>query len=158
MTNQWRRRLEPAITPLFRAYWRFTRPMTLGVRGIACDDDGRVLLVRHTYTDGWHLPGGGVENDETALAAIVREMQEEGGVFAEAEPTLLGFYANHALFRNDHVAVYRFSTWRPCDPSTPMEIAERGFFARDALPAGVTGGTRRRLAEAFEGVTPAAEW
>jgi hypothetical protein len=31
------------------------------------------------------------------------------------------------------------------------EIAEHGFFAREALPEGATGGTWRRSAEAFGG-------
>jgi hypothetical protein len=44
----WRLRLGPAITPLFHAWWRFRRPMTLGVRGLVCDEKQRVLLVRHT--------------------------------------------------------------------------------------------------------------
>jgi ADP-ribose pyrophosphatase YjhB (NUDIX family) len=36
--------------------------MTLGVRGVATDGEGRVLLVKHTYViAGWWLPGGGVE-------------------------------------------------------------------------------------------------
>ena len=51
---------------------------------------------------GWHLPGGGVESRETAVDAIVREAAEEGGVEATATPTLIGFYANHANFPNDH--------------------------------------------------------
>jgi hypothetical protein len=31
--------------------------MTLGVRGVAIDSAGRVLLVKHTYLHGWWLPG-----------------------------------------------------------------------------------------------------
>ena len=114
--------------------------------------------MRHTYSKGWHLPGGGVERGETALEAIVREAAEEGGVEATASPTLIGFYANHANFPNDHIALYRFSTWRACEPKTGSEIAERGFFAREALPDSTTPGTRRRLAEAFDGAPASADW
>jgi len=39
--------------------------MTLGVRGVAIDSAGRVLLVKHTYLHGWWLPGGGVERGQT---------------------------------------------------------------------------------------------
>ncbi|MEM9842987.1 MAG: NUDIX domain-containing protein, partial [Pseudomonadota bacterium] len=35
--------------------------MTLGVRAIVENAEGQVLLVRHTYTPGLYLPGGGVE-------------------------------------------------------------------------------------------------
>jgi ADP-ribose pyrophosphatase YjhB (NUDIX family) len=103
------------------------------------------------------LPGGGVESGETALFAISREMAEEGGVEAIAPPILAGFYANHANFPNDHIALYRFGAWRPCPPA-PGEIAERGFFARDALPEDTTRGTRRRLAEVFDGAAVSAVW
>jgi len=156
--STWRTRLEPAITPIFRAWWRLRRPMTLGVRGVAFDETGRVLLVRHTYTAGWHLPGGGVENGETAVGAVTREMAEEGGVEAIDAPKLIGFYANHANFPNDHIALYRFETWRPCAPRDDNEIAERGFYALNALPEDVTKGTKRRLAELFEGAEISANW
>jgi ADP-ribose pyrophosphatase YjhB (NUDIX family) len=152
-----RLRLEPVITPLFRAWWRFRRPMTLGVRGLVCDDAGRVLLVRHTYADGWHLPGGGVDHGESARAAASRELMEEGGVEADAL-SLIGFYSNHVRFKHDHIALYRAETWRPCAPYDNGEIAERGFFAADALPDGITPGTRRRLAEAFDGAPVSDIW
>jgi ADP-ribose pyrophosphatase YjhB (NUDIX family) len=156
--SNWRIRFEPVITPAFRAWWRMRRPMTLGVRGLACDAAGRVLLVRHSYARGWHLPGGGVERGETAVEALVREMAEEGGVEAIGAPLLLGLYANHANFPNDHIALYRVAEWRVCAPRDNGEIAERGFFALDALPQGLTAGTRRRLAEAFEGAAQSATW
>lgn len=158
MSQRWRLALEPIITPVFRFWWRLKRPMTLGVRGLACDEAGRVLLVRHTYRSGWHLPGGGVERGETALEAVVREMMEEGGVEATAEPTLIGFFSNHANHPNDHVALYRFSAWRACAPLANGEIAERNFFARDALPDGLSPGVQRRLAEVFDGAPASATW
>ncbi|WP_227538427.1 NUDIX domain-containing protein [Tritonibacter mobilis] len=46
---------------LLHAYFLITRGMTLGARAIVRSDDGKFLLVRHTYTPGWHFPGGGVE-------------------------------------------------------------------------------------------------
>jgi len=153
-----RTRFGTLITPAFRAWWRLRRPMTLGVRALVCDAAGRVLLVRHGYAEGWHLPGGGVEHGETAASAVVREAAEEGGVEATAPPDLIGFFANHANFPNDHIALYRISQWRPCPPQPGAEIAARDFFALEALPEGVTPGTRRRLAEVFSGVQPGATW
>ena len=45
----WRTRIEPFTRPLFFAWSRMSRGMTLGVRGAAVDGEGRVLLVKHTY-------------------------------------------------------------------------------------------------------------
>ena len=153
----WLLRFEPVITPVFHAWWRLRRPVTLGVRALVCDELHRVLLVRHSYAHGWHLPGGGVEHGESAHDAALREAAEEGGV-AAARATLIGFFANHANFPNDHIALYRLEEWRPCAPRDNAEILERGFFARDALPAKTTPGTRRRLAEVFEGAAQDTRW
>jgi hypothetical protein len=75
----WRIHVEPFTRPLFFAGSRLTRGKTLGVRAVAVDGDGRVLLVRHTYLAGWWLPGGGVDKGETTQAAVVRELREEAG-------------------------------------------------------------------------------
>ena len=157
--SEWRVGLEPWITPVFRAWWRMSRPATLGVRGIACDSERRVMLVRHGYAHGWHLPGGGVERGESAAEAIAREMEEEAGLAARGLPAVFGLYANHANFYGDHIAVFHLETWAACEPSaSAREIAERGFFAYDALPEGVTPATRRRLAEFFESAPRADVW
>lgn len=156
--SAWRIRLEPYVSPVFRAWWRFRRGMTLGVRALACDDAGRVLLVRHTYAAGWHFPGGGVEHGESALEAAVRELAEEGGVAPIEPPTLIGLFANHASFPNDHIALFRVRAWRPCPTNSHGEIAARGFFALDALPPDTSKGARRRLAEVFEGAPISANW
>src|SRR5690606_27923496 len=102
--------------------------------------------------------GGGVEHGETAFDALRRELAEEAGVMPDGAPELFGCYANHANFPNDHVLVYRVHAWRPCPPARGQEIAECGFFALDALPDGVTRGTRARLAELFAEASPRPHW
>ncbi len=140
--------------------WFFvSRGITLGVRAIALDERGHVFLVRHSYLPGWHLPGGGVEWGQSLLEALKRELAEEGHLEVLAAPVLMGIYWNRHASRRDHVAVYvvprvRQTAPRPAD----YEIAEAGFFAPDALPAGVTAGTRQRLAEWFEGVPATEHW
>ena len=44
------------------------------------DDEGRVLLVKPTYKDGWDIPGGYVEPGETPREACEREVAEELGI------------------------------------------------------------------------------
>lgn len=158
MINALRSQLHPLIDPVFRLYWRFSRGLTLGVRTLAEDADGRVMLVRHTYRPGWYLPGGGVERGETAETAAARELAEEAGLQATAPLELIGFYSNHRVHRGDHVAFYRAPAFAPCAADSAYEIAERGFFARTALPTGVTPGTVRRLAEVYDAAPRAAEW
>ena len=44
-----RRALEPAIRRVLHTYWRFARGLTLGVRAIVIDPQGRIFLVKHSY-------------------------------------------------------------------------------------------------------------
>src|SRR3954463_1968190 len=41
------------------------------------DDQGRILMVKPTYKDGWDIPGGYVEPDESPTQAAERELAEE---------------------------------------------------------------------------------
>lgn len=144
---------------LVHLFWRFSRGMTLGVRGVVRDEDGRVLLVRHTYTPGWHLPGGGVEPGETAQAALLRELDEEAGVVPTSPLVLHGAFFNKAVSRRDHVLVFLVDDHTRDDGRRrAREIAETRFFDPRALPEDTTPGTRRRLAELEDGVPIAATW
>lgn len=154
----WRACIEPFTRPLFFAFSRATRGMTLGVRGVAIDGEGRVLLVKHTYVHGWWLPGGGVERGQTVEAAIVREMREEAGLIVEGRPRLVSVHSNERYFRGDHVLVYRIDRFTMTDRSSHGEIAEIGWFDPTALPEDAHRSTRARLAEVFGGSEPTPDW
>jgi len=111
-----RESIESAMRRCMHLYWRLTRGLTLGVRGLVIDDDRRVFLVQHTYVRGWHLPGGGVEPGETLLAALARELAEEGNIELTAPPGLHGMFFNGRISRRDHVACYVIQAFRQSAP------------------------------------------
>jgi len=152
-----RRRLEPLIRRAMHLYWRLARGLTLGVRAVVLDREGRVFLVQHSYVAGWHLPGGGVEAGETIEAALLRELKEEGNIDCIGAPELHGIYFNRAASRRDHVALFVVREFRQDAAPVPNhEIVAHGFFPADALPPDTSTGTRARIAEVLNG-TPAGD-
>ena len=154
----WRTRIEPFARPLFFVWSRLKRGMTLGVRGVAVDSAGRVLLVKHTYLHGWWLPGGGVDKGETTQVAVIRELREEAGLVAKSEPRLISVHSNERFFPGDHVLVFAVDAFDLTTRTSHGEIAEIGWFAVDALPEDTTRATRNRLAEIFGGAPADSNW
>jgi ADP-ribose pyrophosphatase YjhB (NUDIX family) len=169
------------ISRILQPYWRLTRGMTLGVRGVIVRDrsagatvdesesvaEGRgglagepeVLLIRHGYQPGWNFPGGGVEWRETLLTALTREVEEESGVVITGTPDWHGIFANIHQMPSDHVAVYVIRQWeQPCVPAPNFEIAEQSFFPISALPGDMSFGARQRIGEIFHGAPVAEHW
>jgi 8-oxo-dGTP pyrophosphatase MutT (NUDIX family) len=147
------------IPRLMHFFWRFTRALTLGVRAVVIDGDGRVFLVKHSYANGWHLPGGGVETGETLLEALSRELIEEGNIELLAPPTLHGIYYHPIYSRRDHIAIFVVRAFRQNSVLAPnLEIIDHGFFSIRALPADTTAGTRARIAEVLDGKPAAQRW
>ncbi|HKO70820.1 MAG TPA: NUDIX domain-containing protein [Bradyrhizobium sp.] len=154
-----RKRFEPLLRRGFHLYWRLSRGMTLGVRGIVVDGDDRVFLVKHSYVAGWHLPGGGVEPGESFLDALRRELAEEGCIEVVGEPVLLGMFFNSHVSSRDHVAVYLVRNFRQNQSPEPnREIVACGFFEAGALPEDTTTGTRLRISEALQGKSQIGTW
>lgn len=159
MIDRLRRALEPVLRRVFHVFWRFARGLTIGVRAVVLDGEGRVFLVRHSYVSGWHLPGGGVEVGETVATAIARELAEEGNITVTAPPALHGLFYNTTDSPRDHVAVFVVRAFRQDTPPQPnYEILEHGFFSSVALPPDTTPGTRRRLAEVLDGQPVSERW
>lgn len=119
----------------------------VGVFGAVFDDDHRILCVRRAYApNNWTLPGGRVEENESPILALVREVKEETGCNVKAAE-LIGVYA--APFKNDLVLLFECiltsrEEWRPDD-----EIAQVSFFSADGLPEDFSPRTTIRVADAF---------
>ncbi|WGM32100.1 NUDIX domain-containing protein [Brevundimonas sp. NIBR11] len=154
----WRVRIEPFTRPIFFFVSRLSRGMTLGVRSVAVDAQGRVMLVKHTYLAGWWLPGGGVDRGETTGEAAARELVEETGLIATAPGRLVSVHSNERFFRGDHVLVYRFDAFKAGELTHHGEIAETGWFDPLNLPEDAHRSTRSRMAEMFGGAPIDSRW
>jgi ADP-ribose pyrophosphatase YjhB (NUDIX family) len=114
-------------------WWRVAKPQVTGVSVIARDGEGRVLLVRHTYSSRhWSLPGGGLQRGELPADGAAREFAEEldCAIYALVpvgvrQRDLYGATATVHVFAGEVV-----------DQPAPdrREVAEARFFAVDALP------------------------
>lgn len=134
------------VRRLNTGWTRLRRPVTLGVKAAIYDGEGRVLLVKHSYVGGWHLPGGGVARDERQSDAARREVMEELGLTLTGELSMVGVYFAPHRGKSDHITLFHVREWE--GEITPnWEIAEADFFHLHDLPDGVTAATRRRLDE-----------
>jgi 8-oxo-dGTP pyrophosphatase MutT (NUDIX family) len=144
---------------LIRIKHAFGPRLTLGVRLLALDADGRIFLVRHSYLPGLHLPGGAVDPGESCREAAVREAAEEGGLAVAEPPTLFHVYMNPIGGRHDHIVLYVARGVRQERPRPPsLEIVASGFHPSAPPPADVTRATRDRLAEVLGGEEPSERW
>ena len=139
-----------------RLHWRFFRPLTVGVRLLAVES-GKVLLVRHTYLEGWYLPGGGVQDGESLTDAVGREAAEEAGVFLH-DLRLFGVYSSFFEGKSDHIVVF-VSEKYSWQSTANREIENVDCFSVNKLPEGTSPGTRRRIAEFASGANAvSAPW
>ena len=135
----------------YRVAWHL-RKVWLRVRGgtirgcmvIALDDQGRVLLVRHSYGTGhWAFPGGGRGRNENPEHAARREFAEELGC-ALGDLSWLGqSRVNH------HGATNELDVFAGPVAGTPrpdgIELVEARFFARDDLPQPLSRSVAREI-------------
>jgi 8-oxo-dGTP pyrophosphatase MutT (NUDIX family) len=145
-----------AIRRASTLYRQFAHTLTIGVRAVVIDGEGRVFLVKHSYIPGWYLPGGGVEIGEAVGTALARELLEEGGIRLTGPPQFFGMYLNRRVSRRDHVALYVVRSFQQSPPEPNSEIIAHGFFPPESLPAHTTPSTRARILEVLQD-RPAAE-
>ncbi|HTQ13742.1 MAG TPA: NUDIX domain-containing protein [Rhizomicrobium sp.] len=132
-------------------------PVAFGASAVVEDGAGRVLLVRHSYMEGWHFPGGGVEGGEPAAHAVIRELREEVGLVRSAPPEFLGLFTRKVGWATNVIALYRVRE-AVLDFRPNLEIREIQFADPAAPPPGTTPGVRRRLAELVAGTSHPHHW
>lgn len=115
----------------FKVYCFLFRPIRMGVRVVMLQDD-KVWLIRHTYLEGWFLPGGGVNKWEALDEAARREAREETGAALE-EVSLLGVFTSYRQWKTDHTAVFLCKDFKLVGKSD-AEIAELKLFPITQLP------------------------
>ena len=116
---------------------RLIKPsFTVGVMPVVTRDDGAVLLVRHSYLDGWGLPGGLINRHEPFDQALLRETREEVGLAIElvGAPTVT-LHPRHQIVR----IVQRAKLAAGVDPATArptsQEIVEVWWCPPDEIPS-----------------------
>lgn len=132
---------------IYRLSWKITKPQTIGVRAILVKNE-KFLLVKHTYSEQWYLPGGGLKKGETLENAILRELDEELGVKAK-NLFLHGAYQNFYEGKNDYIIVFKTSIFE-ISGKKDGEIEKHGIFGIDELPENTSIGTRKRIIEYIE--------
>ncbi len=142
--------LQRIPAPLYRAglrfahavrkrWWKLRRPQLIGCRVVALDNNGHVLLVRHSYGSGrWSLPGGGVGGTEDPMTAALRELRKETGctLAGAREVTIVAERLSGARNRLHIVAGRASGELQP----DGREVIEAQFFPRDALPGDIVSG------------------
>jgi len=101
------------------------------VAAIIFDEQGRILLFKHTYRKfEWGIPAGGLEYNEQPEQAIVREFFEETGMELQVERILLAESS-----KEDHnISLIYLCKITSGTFKESHEISEMKYFDVDDLP------------------------
>jgi len=151
-----RRLLEILMHVAFAHLRALIRPVDFGVLAVV-EQDGKVVLVWHTYKRGWLLPGGAVGRGEPPAEAILRELREEIGLTQSAPPELIGLYSRRMLLATNVIALYRV---REASFAFKPGLEIRAITLADpaAPPPGTSRAVRRRLSELIGQSPTTSRW
>lgn len=142
------------IYPVLETYWRIFKSKTRGARALIIND-GKVLLIKHTYLPEWYLPGGGIKREESFEEGLRREIKEELRLDIK-KFTLFGIYKNTKEGKIDTEKIFLVKEKVNVEKLNPdsREARELKFFNLDKLPQNTSPGTLRRINEYKSGKYP----
>lgn len=104
----------------------------VGVTAVILDEQGRVLLFKHTYRPDmpWGLPGGWLKYNEEPVQAVEREVFEESGMFVRVlQPIAVRRVETPGALEAVFLARYVRGEFRPS-----AEVSEAKFFTMSDMP------------------------
>jgi 8-oxo-dGTP diphosphatase len=116
----------------FRA-WLLGGVYTAGSLAVVTSNQGRLLLVKPWYRQGWGLPGGMMKRGEQSEDAMRREMFEETGISVDPGD-FCDAYVQQGRRHIDHLFVIRLDDEPAPQWSRRGEIADTAWFRLDDLP------------------------
>jgi 8-oxo-dGTP diphosphatase len=132
---------------------RMTQPR-VAAGALFFDADGRVLLVKPNYKDGWDIPGGYVEPGETPLEGCRREVREELGIEPDIQQLLVTDWApspaegDKLLFVFDGGTLTRAGT--QAFKLAKDELEAWAFMGRAELPDALPPRLLRRISQSID--------
>lgn len=63
-----------------KKYYASLPKKRMGAGALFFDSAGKLLILKPTYKDGWTIPGGVVDENESPREALIREVKEELGL------------------------------------------------------------------------------
>ncbi len=120
---------------------------SVGVFAVVRNKNNEILCVKLNYGSGnWTLPGGHLDQNESPIEGVEREILEETGYTAKAE-NLVGIYS--APEKDDLVLLFRANIKKEGSFIPNEEIERVAFFSLENLPEQMHPWNRKRIFDAF---------
>ena len=120
----------------------------LGAAALILNDDGHVLLVKHSYGHlNWELPGGGAELGESIVDTALREVREETGLSVIAKQTTGVYYDAASDMLHFVFLCQRVGGSHPVQ--SDAEITECAYWPPSTLPRPISDFTVQRINDAL---------
>lgn len=124
----------------------------LGVDLAIIDPSGKVLLTKREDFEVWCLPGGGVDDGESAAQAAIREAREETGLDVELT-SLVGVYSlPYGPRGGSHILLFSARPVGGALQLAPGETVDIGYFDPGALPEPLFFDQSHMIEDAIRGI------
>jgi len=115
----------------------------IGVGLVAINEEGDVLLLQHVFHPftPWGLPGGWLKRNEHPKDGVLRELQEETGLYGVVDRPILVNYDSHP----PHIGIAYRGKIISGEISLSPEIMAARWFADDELPSSLDPFVRQAI-------------
>lgn len=117
----------------WRLLWLTNHKFLIGAAAVIFNDQGQVLLFRHTFRPAsrhWGLPGGWMKPGESIQAGLEREVYEESRLRVQVVGPLLVETAPRVA----RLDLIFWGSWLGGEFKPSSEVTEARFFTIDTLP------------------------